>query len=278
MKSLGCAFLVLSLVLSACTNNSDTENPDIQKHYQYSLSCERYDNLEQIDQLLAVSLSQYKPHEILVVFDFNYTLMYPLDPCLHINNIDQHEQIFKKALKKLSHSDADKLLCGLMANQNQRLINGDLPAFLKKYDGVNFLVCSSSLKSSIDAYLNLLRKNGVTIKNNYNLSIFEFDEFSEYLSAHPIYKNGVIVTNRVDKGKILKSFFNRIRLKPKLIIFVDNNLKKIESVKNAANELLNTKLIAVEYSEYKTKNVFQVSETEFKNYWENKVKSFQIVK
>ena len=94
--------------------------------------------------------------------------MYPLDSCLHINNIDQHKQLFKKALEKLSHSEADRLLSGLMANQNQSLINSDLSSFLKKYNEVNFLVCSSSLRSNIDAYLNLLHKNGVAIENNYN--------------------------------------------------------------------------------------------------------------
>ena len=162
----------------------------------------------------------------------------------------------------------------MMATQNQKLINEGLPSFLKKHSKVNFLVCSSSLEKNADAYLSSLNKNNLKIINSYNLPNFEFLDFQEYLSGHPVYKNGVIVTNRNKKGEILLSFLKRIQRQPKLIIFVDNSADKLEDVKATIKSLKNIKLIIVEYSEYKKKVVLKVSKEQFTKYWNKQVEKF----
>lgn len=232
----------------------------------------RATTLSQIDDIL--SHFTQRPEDILVVFDFNYTLMYPLIPCLHKINIDTNKSEFKTIVGQLSHEQADKMLTGMMATQNQKLINEELPQFLKKHSKVNFLVCSSSLEKNADAYLSLLNKNNMKIINSYNLPNFEFLDFKEYLSGHPVYKNGVIVTNRNKKGEILLSFLRRIQRQPKLIIFIDNSVDKLEDVKAAIKSLKNINLIIVEYSEYKKKAVPKVSKEQFTKYWNKQVEEF----
>ena len=229
-------------------------------------------HLSQIDEIL--SHSGYKAEDILVVFDFNYTLMYPLVSCLHKNNIDKNKQEFKTIISRLSHEQADKMLSRMMANTSQNLINNALPSFLGKYAKVNFLVCSSALAKNADAYLDLLEKNGVKITNNYNLQNFEFSKFPEYISGYPVYKNGIIATNRNSKGKILLSFLKKIPIVPKLIVFVDNSADKLEDVKAAVKSLKNTNLIIVEYQEYKNKSVPEVSKDEFLKYWNEQIDKF----
>lgn len=46
-----------------------------------------------------------------------------------------------------------------------------------------------------------------------------------------LYKNGIILSSKSDKGKVLLAFLKRILWKPKKIIFVDNYLYNIHSVK-----------------------------------------------
>ncbi|MBE6447620.1 MAG: DUF2608 domain-containing protein [Alphaproteobacteria bacterium] len=233
---------------------------------------EKAANLSRIDDILSHSIQ--KPEDILVVFDFNYTLMYPLTPCLHKINVDAHKNEFKRIISQLSYEQADKMLTQMMVTQNQKLINERLSAFLKKYSKVNFIVCSSSLEKNVDAYLNLLNKNGIEINNSYNLQGVEFLEFPKYLSGYPVYKRGIITTNRCSKGDVLVSFFRRIAQKPKLIIFVDNSTSKLEDVQAAIKSLKNVKLIIVEYLEYKDKPIPKVSKKEFSRYWYQQVKNF----
>ena len=232
-------------------------------------------NLHCIDELLSNFLRHYKANEILFVWDLNYTLVYPSDPCLHTNNINLHKQTFDEIIKQISHSEADKMLSHLMANKPQKLVNDQLASFLKKYQDVNFLVCSNSLKDNIDPYLHLLESHQISMKNHYQLSNFEFNEFGEYLSGRPIYKNAVILTNKEDKGAVLQYFLKRVSSKPKLIIVVDNNAKKLQSVMSKMSTLPETTIVTVEYTEYKPTAIPTVSNEVFRDYWTEQVKTFQ---
>ena len=263
-KNFSFIFCLLCFLFSGCTKNDYLVSTDIEYKSVTDLCF--------IDSLLTEAM--LNPKDILVVFDFNYTLMYPSIPCLHKNNIDAHKDIFKEILKKISHEQADLMLTRLMATKNQKLINDQLSTFLKKHSDVNFLVCSSSLEKNAEAYLNLLNENNITITNNYNIKNFRFLDFKEYLSGHPIYKNGIITTNRRKKGEVLINFLKRISRKPKLIIFIDNSADKLDDVKFAVKSLKNMKLIIVEYSEYKNIQIPKVSEQEFKKYWNKQVENF----
>lgn len=266
LKNTFILFCVLIGLLSACTTDYDNPVSPI-------IGSEQSENLSHIDAILSHT-TQFNPEDILVVFDFNYTLMYPTIPCLHKNNIDANKSAFKEILGQLSHEQADVMLSQMMATENQKLINDELSSFLKKYSEVNFIVCSSSLEKNADAYLKLLSRNNIKISNGYHLGNFKFSDFKEYLSGRPVYKNGIIVTNRRNKGEILVSFLKRISHKPKLIIFIDNSADKLEDVQAAVKSLKDTKLIIIEYLEYKNKAMKKVSEQEFRKYWNEQVKNF----
>ncbi len=253
-------FCFLILLLSGCSKSDN-----ITEYKQVT-------DLAVVDSL--VSTSEFNPKDILVIFDFNYTLTHPTVPCFHKDNIDAHKKIFKKILKRLSPEQIDLMLSQMKSTEAQELISNEFSTFFKKHLDVNFLVCSSSLEQNADDFLKFLNENNVIVRNGYNLENFSFLNFKEYLSGHPVYKNGVIVTNRAKKGDILIDFFKRISRKPKLIIFVDNSVKKLDDVKNALKTLPNTKLIIVEYCGYKNKKIPSVSEEEFTAYWSKKVEDF----
>ena len=84
--------------------------------------------------------------------------MYPIDPCLHKTNLHAHEKLFYKILKKLPDEKSNEMFCKLMTTKNQKSVNDQLPKFLKKYEAINFAVCSGSLKQNLNAYVQLLKK------------------------------------------------------------------------------------------------------------------------
>ncbi len=268
MRGNHCKIYLAIGTLALCVGcaNSDVET------YHPSVTCEQLYDITHVEQLLTNSLKQYKPSEILVIFDFNYTLMYPLEPCLHKNNMKLYENIFNDVTKQLSSAEADEFLTEIKRTANQTLVNQDFPNFLKRHDGVNFLVCSSAWKDNADMYLKQLSAKGVSIKNHYGFSEFEFDEFKAHEGRRPFYKDGLILVNKGKKGPVLKSFLNRLSDKPKLIIFVDNSHKKLDSVKELASALLDIKFVIVEYLEYKTKNMPKVSADTFRKYWERQLR------
>lgn len=63
--------------------------------------------------------------------------------------------------------------------------------------------------------------------------------FSEFKNQGgiPILKSGVILTALIDKGLILKAALEKANLHFRKIIFVDDNLKKLESIKKICHEL-----------------------------------------
>lgn len=262
------------LAIGALALFVECANSDV-KTYRPNVTCEQCYNITSVEQLLTDSLKQYKPSEILVIFDFNYTLMYPSEPCLHKNNIKLHEDIFNDVTKQLSSKEADEFLTQMKRTANQTLVNPDFPNFLKRHEGVNFLICSGAWKDNADIYLQQLSANGVSIKNNYGFSEFEFSEFKANRGRRPIYKNGLILVNRGKKGPVLKSFLSKLSEKPKLIIFVDNSHKKLDSVKELASTLPDIRFVIVEYLEYKTKNMPTVSADTFRKYWERQLRLFK---
>jgi len=63
------------------------------------------------------------------------------------------------------------------------------------------------------------------------------------------YQSGIIFCNGNDKGSLLLHFLDTIAYKPERIIFVDDKLKNIESVKNAAQQR-NIDFVGLRYSKF----------------------------
>lgn len=269
------------ILLSACQNSkhqAGSNEGDSFSMVKQSENLEIYKihNLEDLDKLLDNELKSCSADDIAVVFDFNYTLMYPLEPSLHKVNIEYHKKKFKELISNLPSDDRDILIGKSMLTERQVLVSQHAPKLIDTYSkkGVNFLVCSSSLSSlrSAEMYYRLLKSNGIAIRNNYNLPVYmEFTRFKKYIGGYPIYNNAIITTNKEKKGEVLKNLFAMIPSPPKTVIFVDNNAEKISNVAKMTEAFPGMKLVLIEYSEYIQKNISSVSQQEFVQFWEKKL-------
>ncbi|MGI4776184.1 MAG: DUF2608 domain-containing protein [Janthinobacterium lividum] len=94
------------------------------------------------------------------------------------------------------------------------------------------------IKSREDLRLERLKKIGIDFSDSFPLKRSKIAlKLKGASKLHsPIYKDGIIFTTRLSKGEVLKSFLERIKFKPKKIIFVDNKLKNIKSVESYCEE------------------------------------------
>ena len=68
--------------------------------------------------------------------------------------------------------------------------------------------------------------------NNANIAII-----SEIHKGIPMLKDGIILTAGMDKGKVLEYMLHKYNYHPKTIMFIDNNLKNLESLKQLCLKL-----------------------------------------
>ena len=59
---------------------------------------------------------------------------------------------------------------------------------------------------------------------------------TEVAGTAPVFEQGVLLTNNVSKGSVLKAFLDYRQYKPNQIIFVDDRMDYVESVRDTATE------------------------------------------
>jgi hypothetical protein len=91
------------------------------------------------------------------------------------------------------------------------------------------------------------------------------------LGSWPSYSSGIITANKEDKGKVLSSFMKKLEKKPEVVVFVDNNPKKIGEVLKIADSFARVKFVVCQYDEYKNVAVPEISKKEFLDFWNSKI-------
>lgn len=66
----------------------------------------------------------------------------------------------------------------------------------------------------------------------------------------PMYKDGILFSCNIPKGKVLEAYFKHAKLKPKKIIFIDDKRKNIVSVAKYCHEA-KIKFVGIEYTAVK---------------------------
>lgn len=80
-----------------------------------------------------------------------------------------------------------------------------------------------------------LKLVGIDLSNSFthkNLTFFK--TFPQYNKNYPLFKNGILFTNRQPKGMVFTAFIDLIGHPPKKVIFIDDNLEYLKSVEEAA--------------------------------------------
>lgn len=266
--------LIAYILLVGCSHDCACSQKIFDTSYTVQLN-----KMEELNTLLESQTQKCDPRNIWVIFDFSYTLLYPIEPALHKKNKLAYASTLNCLLKSLTKEERDLLFNNSTKAENQKLVNDSIPSIIKKFNGqgVTFLICTGSLskidgKNNTDIIANLLNSHGVHLgSNNFPFNDTSLDGFNEYLGGRPHYKNGIITANKENKGKVLSSFLKKIHNKPKMIFFVDNSGRKVNDVRDITNDFCDIKLITCEYMECKNTDTKNISEREFTDFWKKQI-------
>ena len=208
---------------------------------------------------------QSTENDTLVIFDIDNVLLQAKDYSLrsYSNEKEQKkaEKFFKEVNKRLTHEVISEILIQMKIEPvDQRMV--ELINFTQKR-GVKVLALTArgiGQFGIIPSLENLTVKELKNLGYNFDKSWINIKEqiFDQLPSKHskkfPIFKQGVISTCGVPKGKVLEAFLIYIKLHPVKILFIDDKRINIESVASFARKA-NIEFFGIEYTFSQDSNV-----------------------
>lgn len=204
-----------------------------------------------------ILLDKEADQETLVIFDVDDVLIAPTDEFAITDPI--RKKLSKELKSKYDREKHQILLSDFFMKRKVRLVNSriiDLLTDLKE----RHVPVTALTGWWTGRFGNILAMEELRFKGLSDVNI-SFTEISPFKSDNkfpdlqtkggiPIVKNGIILTALADKGETFLAALNKEKLKFKKIIFIDDDLDQIESVKKACKKL-GVNFIGIHYTEAK---------------------------
>lgn len=209
-----------------------------------------YASIQQISSLNeAKVLFEQADVNTLVIFDIDYTLTMPTEPALQMPNIKKNKQLFKSMLEGFSGEDKRIFSALFISRAESLLIEPSVVEMIESFQnsGIRTLALTATLTGSLgpikcfeDWRYEELKKLGIDFSLSFpKVKSIYFKNMHIYQNYYPVYKGGILLCNHENnsKGEVLKEFLDQIDWKPKKVIFLDDDIKNVESMEKALKEL-----------------------------------------
>ncbi len=179
--------------------------------------------------------------ETLVIFDVDYTLIYPEGDLFHPDN----KETLKESLKKIednasSESDSDRKQSEVYLNSTYSLVSPEMPLAIQSLKERNIKTIAltflgtdpwGNINSMKDWRINQLEKLGIDFS-------WSFPKHKDRILKEPkiqkygpsLFSQGVVFSANWGKDEILDKFLNYIDFKPSRIILIDDSLRHLEAI------------------------------------------------
>lgn len=200
-------------------------------------------------------------NQTLVIFDCNEVIFTSDDPLPTPIN----KKIFKKLRsylqKRTTKSQYYDLMLKIRKQINHKLVNPKWPHLISVLQsrGIKTLMITAHWTGPFKniAHLEDIRRDevlsfGINFKKSWpDLDTINFKKLPatspDYgLHWYPVFKDGIICSCNLEKGKVLRAFLKNLKYKFKKIIFIDNQMKHINSVRKIADEF-GMEYVGIEY-------------------------------
>lgn len=179
----------------------------------------------------------------LVLFDVDYTLITPKDASLKPCGNGLRRQF----LHVLDPKRRERLQSILGLEGDEELMDSAFPSLIKRMQKKNIPVIGftaletgeyGKMTSIEDWRINQLKKLDIDFTPTFHdKNPMTLTECNPYNNHYPVFKNGVLFTNRKPKGEVFTAFLERLGWKPDKLLFIDDSMDQVQSVESAANTL-----------------------------------------
>lgn len=187
-------------------------------------------------------------HNSLVIFDVEMTLLQPSNPAFQPHNMQKYKATVRKTLLSLKAEKKDIFLTLIHLDSPPLLVDLDTPSFVQELhkDHIPTIAVTSSLTGAFDEFDSLetvkiqqLRECGLdfTLSTPYEGDII-FSTLPTHRNNYAVYTQGVLFCNGINsKGKTVRSFFAKLKLYPKKIVFIDDNLRDLQEIEGILTQM-----------------------------------------
>lgn len=234
-------------------------------------------SFKDIDSEIAHITKQYPPEDILVLFDVNYTLLFVDHPAMFIPNIKKHANEMQIVMDGLSKEQQNVVIGLATKTKPQKVVEECIPDVVHRLQnkGIKVLAFSAALSGDLKGldskewFNSALKSFGMDFSLSFpNVKSFIFDDFSLYANSYPKYHEGIVLTNKSDKGAVLVSFLKRIGYHPKVVILIDNkksNIDEMEVTLKAFNPSI--EFIGLDYNRGQQYSPQEIDDDSFLKWW-----------
>lgn len=203
--------------------------------------------ITEIKDLISFSefLKSQPQNDVLIIFDIDDVLMMPEEDFTLSRN-PYREKLWQALQKKLSKQEIELLHSIVTLKAKWCLVDPKIKkiiSFLKK----NNIAMTALTSFSTGRYGIIDKREDLRMQNLAQMG-FDFQSSSpfkkdmvinELAGNHglPLVKDGIIFTAECDKGLILEHVLLHTNYQPKTIIFIDDQLKNLQSVEKLCNKL-----------------------------------------
>jgi hypothetical protein len=210
-------------------------------------------SLTEVKSLLDKEVDQ----ETLVIFDVDDVLIAPTDEFAIADPI--RKKLSKELKQKYDREKYQTLLSDFFIKRTVRLVNPGIIDLLRNLKIQN--IPTTALTGWwTGKFGNILAMEELRFKglNDVNISFVGMSPFKKQMQfpalktkvGVPIVKNGIILTALADKGDALLAVLDKEKFHFKKIIFIDDDLAQVETVKKACQKI-GVNIIGIHYTEAK---------------------------
>lgn len=224
----------------------------------------------------------------LILFDMDYTLVMPKNPAFHrpvykkykdwrrelINSLTVHEKTFFSAV--FITNGALSLVEQYTAQIIENLQNRCVPLIIFTSSSVGTIGAISRVE---DWRYKELSRLGIDNSFSFvNKSPTQFDTLNSQRGNYPLFKNGILSTNGSNntKGNVIKAFLELLDWKPTKVIFIDDELRNLNSVESSLSAL-GIPFIGLQYNGSEYVPCTEISEKTFKASWEDVIQKTKLI-
>ena len=233
------------------------------------------------------ALEAVNPADILVAFDIDMTLIQSTHPATAYPTLKKHGALYKKIFGSLP-SEVKDVTLNLPAQFPSKLVEESTPQIIEalQVQRVKVIALTAALTGYLrqvfgEARIEELRHSaldglGINFENTFDFKEVTFKIIPPYRDNHPTFFKGILFSNGEqgthNKGTVLTTFLKHANFTPKVVIFVDDRKKHIESVEQALKEdYPETKFIGIEYLGAFNSPTQDISEPDFHAFWQGLV-------
>lgn len=191
------------------------------------------------------------PEKTLIVFDVDYVLIQPSDPCYQFPNFRRHMRLAKKLFGQLTPLQRDLFASLLVFDEaGSSLIESQAPLFIRQLQqkGYKTIGLTATLTGKLqnkdlkNARIDQLKNVAIDFSQIFpSVNHIRMQTLPANMTEYPEFYQGVLFANgenkKVMKGVVLKEFLKAVNLQPEYILVIDdrkNNLEVIaEEFKNS---------------------------------------------